>query len=80
LCRKTRVASGNPVTPAQQSTAAPRAGGPGELRSDTARPGEAWGNMPPEERERILQSIGKDFPSQYRQLVEQYYNQLAKEE
>ncbi len=80
LCRKTMVAGGKPVTPAQQSTADPRAGGPGELRSETARPGEAWGNMRPEERERILQSIGKDFPSQYRQLVEQYYKQLAKEE
>ena len=30
-------------------------------------------------RERILQSLRKDFPSRYRQLVEQYYKQLGKE-
>ena len=80
LCRKGAAAGRKPSTPAQQSTANPSQGGPGELRSNVARPGEAWGNMRPEERDRILQSFGKDFPSQYRQLVEQYYKQLAKEE
>jgi tetratricopeptide (TPR) repeat protein len=42
------------------------------------RPGEAWGSMPPAERERILQSLRDSFPSRYRQLVEQYYQELAK--
>jgi hypothetical protein len=82
LCKKT--ATGvvrKPSSPARQSTVSPGPGGEGELRpAGTARPGEAWGNMRPEEREKILQSLGKDFPSQYRQLVEQYYKQLAKEE
>jgi hypothetical protein len=35
--------------------------------------------MRPEERERVLQSLRRAFPSRYRQLVEQYYKQLAKE-
>lgn len=43
-----------------------------------ANPGEAWGAMPPAERERILQALRDNFPSRYRQLVEQYYEQLAK--
>lgn len=52
----------------------------GELhRSAEARPGDEWGKMSPEEREQILQSLRRNFPSQYRQLVEQYYRQLAKE-
>ncbi len=34
--------------------------------------------MPPAERERILQALRDNFPSRYRQLVEQYYEQLAK--
>jgi hypothetical protein len=38
-----------------------------------------WGKMRPEERRRILQSLRKDFPARYRQLVEQYYKQLGKE-
>lgn len=41
-------------------------------------PGEVWGSMPPAERERILQALRDNFPSRYRQLVEQYYEQLAK--
>lgn len=82
LCKKTMVgAARKPSSPARQSTVSPGPGGEGELRpAGVARPGEAWGNMRPEEREKILQSLGKDFPSQYRQLVEQYYKQLAKEE
>ena len=52
----------------------------GELqRPQRATPGEQWGKMRPEDREKILQSLRKNFPSQYRQLVEQYYKQLAKE-
>ncbi len=43
-----------------------------------ANPAEAWGAMPPAERERILQALRDNFPSRYRQLVEQYYEQLAK--
>lgn len=43
-----------------------------------ANPGQVWGAMPPAERERILQALRDNFPSRYRQLVEQYYEQLAK--
>lgn len=51
----------------------------GELRRTRARPGETWGRMPPMERERILQDLQKQFPSRYRDLLEQYYEQLAKD-
>ena len=51
-----------------------------QLRSSRrARPGEAWGTMPPAERERILQQLRDSFPSRYRQLVEQYYEELGKQ-
>ncbi len=56
-------------------------GSPGEGSLQARRranPGEAWGAMPPAERERILQALRDNFPSRYRQLVEQYYEQLAK--
>ncbi len=43
------------------------------------RPGEAWGAMPPAQREKILQSLRDSFPTRYRQLVEQYYQELAKQ-
>ena len=58
-----------------------QAGEIGELH-DVPRgtPGEAWGQLPPAERERILQSLRERFPSRYRQLVEQYYRSLAEEQ
>lgn len=43
-----------------------------------ANPGESWGSMPPAERERVLQALRESFPSRYRRLVEQYYEDLAK--
>lgn len=74
-------AQGNPQAPASDSMLPSGEGGKGPLnRRAIARPGEQWGQMRPEERQRILQSLRESFPSRYRQLVEQYYRQLAKEE
>jgi len=56
-------------------------GGPsaGSLRAARrANPADAWGAMPPAEREQILQALRESFPGRYRQLVEQYYEELAK--
>ncbi len=86
-CRKCQggrsgIPRGNwvPGSPADRSVLP---GGPGRIgdlhRPPTARPGEVWGQMRPEERQRILQSLRKNFPTRYRQLIEQYYKQLAKE-
>lgn len=68
-----------PGGPANRSSAPEGADRIGELRKQRARPGEAWGKMPPKEREQILQTLQKQFPSQYRELLEQYYKQLAKD-
>ena len=57
--------------------------GPGADRRPAPRPaadpGEMWGQLPPAQRERILDSLRDRFPSRYRQLVEQYYRSLAEE-
>ena len=37
-----------------------------------------FSRLTPAERERILQALRERFPARYRQLVEQYYEQLAK--
>lgn len=66
---------------AQRSTLPGGRGRFGDLRrSAQARPGEQWGKMRPEERERILQAVRQNFPSRYRQLIEQYYEQLGRQE
>jgi tetratricopeptide (TPR) repeat protein len=76
-----RGSQNQPNSPMQQSQL------PGGSARDTgnrrpariARPGEAWGMMPPAEREKVLQALRESFPSRYRQLVEQYYEELAKQ-
>lgn len=70
-----------PSQPAQDST---DRSAQGPLDSDLhaaprIEPGEVWGKLPPDERERILQAIRERFPSRYRELVEQYYRSLAEE-
>lgn len=39
-----------------------------------------WGDLPPKERERVLQEIGRDFPAHYRDLIEEYLRRLATDE
>jgi hypothetical protein len=39
-----------------------------------------WGDLPPKERQQALQQIGRDFPAHYRELIEQYFRELANEE
>ena len=39
-----------------------------------------WGDLPPRERERVLQQIGRDFPGHYRDLMEEYLKRLATDE
>jgi len=49
-----------------------------EREARRANPGEMWGAMPPAQREQVLQALRESFPSRYRRLVEQYYEDLAK--
>lgn len=69
----------NPGGGANRSTKPSGDGATGELRRLRAKPGEAWGKMPPRDREKVLQTLQRRFPSQYRELLEQYYEQLAKD-
>lgn len=69
----------NPGGGAKRSTAPGGEQRVGELRKIRAKPGEMWGKMPPKQREQILQTLQRRFPSQYRELLEQYYKQLSKD-
>ncbi|MFO0974093.1 MAG: hypothetical protein U1A27_11755 [Phycisphaerae bacterium] len=71
---------GKPGSTHAQRSVLPRGAAPpeAELRKvGKARPGQSWGAMPPKEREALLQSLQREFPSQYRDLVEQYYRQVG---
>ena len=68
-----------PSNPAQDSS--PLGGsGPGETRQRKFANEGGWGQLPPKERQQAMQQIGKDFPSHYRDVVEQYFRKLASEE
>ncbi len=51
--------------------------GPGEVTKRDLGDGEGWGNLPPHEREEALQQIGREFPTHYREAIEQYFKRLA---
>ncbi|MFM7207766.1 MAG: hypothetical protein ACKO4T_13980 [Planctomycetaceae bacterium] len=54
-----------------------RGRGPGEVRPRDLAPGESWGKLPPHERDRALQQIGREFPPHYREAIEEYFKRLA---
>ncbi|MBL8878745.1 MAG: hypothetical protein JNG88_06450 [Phycisphaerales bacterium] len=69
-----------PQSPAEESAAPEGSADVGELHNaPRADPEQSWGNLPPSEREKILQSLRERFPSRYRHLVEQYYRSLAEQ-
>jgi hypothetical protein len=39
-----------------------------------------WGDLPPKEREEALQQISKDLPAHFRDVIEEYFRKLAREE
>jgi hypothetical protein len=70
---------------AQSSSPAPDSNilggrGPGNVDRRNLGNSSGWGDLPPKQREEALQQIGKDFPSHYREVIEQYFRKLASEE
>lgn len=54
--------------------------GPGKIdRKDLGRSAN-WGNMNDRDREKAMQEIGREFPSHYREVIEEYFRRLAAEE
>jgi hypothetical protein len=53
--------------------------GPGDVTKRNIGKKSGWGNLPPKEREEALQQIGREFPSHYREVIEQYFRRLANE-
>jgi tetratricopeptide (TPR) repeat protein len=53
--------------------------GPGKVDPRKLSEDTQWGRLEPHERERIMQQLGRDFPSHYREVVEEYFRQLARE-
>ena len=54
--------------------------GPGEVTRKPIGNQANWGDLNPKERQEVLQSIGKEYPSHYRDIIEQYFKRLATDE
>jgi hypothetical protein len=52
---------------------------PGKVDRRDIGHGADWGEMPDKQREQALQDIGREFPSHYREVIEEYFRQLAAE-
>jgi hypothetical protein len=73
-------AGGQPSgTPMQDSRIA-ELKAPGRVEQRDIGRGAGWGNLPDKDREKALQDIGREFPSHYREVIEEYFRRLASED
>ena len=53
---------------------------PGDVERRNIGHGTGWGNLPEKDREKAMQEIGREYPSHYREVIEEYFRRLAAEE
>ena len=68
----------NPNVPLGDSVITGGPGGIGDLHA-ARRTGKQWAELPPHERDRIVQSMTEGFPAHYQKILERYYKRLAEE-
>ena len=51
--------------------------GPGRVDPKDIGSSSGWGDLPPKQREQALEQLGREFPAHYRELIEQYFRDLA---
>ncbi len=67
-----------PKDPAQDSTPS-ELKGPGEVDIKNLGKKSGWGNLPPKERQEVLQQIGQELPAHFRETIEEYFQRLAQD-
>lgn len=69
----------NPSQPKPDSVAGgPQ--GPGNVDPKNVGKKDGWGNLPPKDRQEVLQELSKDLPAHYREVIEQYFRKLARDQ
>ncbi len=74
-----QASGSSPSKPMQDSLPSSGKGSGGvarKLQSD----GGQWGDLPPAKRAAALAEMAKDMPPHYREVIEEYFKQLAKED
>lgn len=67
------------ISPMDDSQLPSGAKAPGKVDRRDIGSKDGWGNLPEKDREKALQDIGRDFPSHYREVIEEYFRRLAAE-
>lgn len=70
--------SPSPSSPMQDSQAA-ELKGPGEVDPKEIGKRDGWGNLPPKDRQEVLQQIGRELPAHFRETIEEYFKRLAQD-
>jgi hypothetical protein len=52
---------------------------PGEVDPKNLGKKDGWGNLPPKERQEVLQQIGRELPAHFRETIEEYFKRLAQD-
>jgi hypothetical protein len=78
-CKGSGGGGSNPTSPMNQSVLAKGPGGSGPLHDPQAGT-RVWGQLPPRERQKILQSQTEGFPPGYESVLANYFNRLAQEQ
>ncbi len=68
----------SPSSPMQDSQAA-QLKGPGEVDPKEVGKRDGWGNLPPKDRQEVLQQIGRELPAHFRETIEEYFKRLAQD-
>lgn len=68
----------NPNMPLADSQIIGGPGGIGDLHA-ARKNGKQWGELPPHQRDKIVQSLTEGFPAHYQKILERYYKRLAEE-
>jgi len=67
-----------PGNPMQDSNPA-ELKGPGEVDPKDIGKKDGWGNLPPLERQQVMQQIGRELPAHFRETIEEYFKRLAQD-
>jgi hypothetical protein len=74
-----RSSSRNPTKPRADSVLSSGPGGQGPM-IDPKSGEKQWGQLPPKQRQQILQSKTDGFPAGYEAMLQSYYQRLAREQ
>jgi hypothetical protein len=67
-----------PSSPMQDSQAAQMRGA-GEVDPKSLGKKDGWGNLPPKDRQEVMQQIGRELPAHFRETIEEYFKRLAQD-